>query len=468
MPIQAATIRDLLQHRIDCLGQAKTGTGKTLAFLVPAIQTLLSSRRPRASPISTLVIAPTRELVLQIAQEARSLTQRLPQCRVGVAIGGTNKNTEAARLRGGCEILVATPGRLLDHMQEEYLTSQFNALQTLVLDEADRMLDIGFLPDLKKIISHLPSKSITPRQSMLFSATITDDIRKVATLALNRDYKFTSTIDPEETNTHERVPQELIITPSISLLAPAMIAVAKRESYEAKPFKAIIFAPTAAQADLYGILLDQVAGLPPTSIMHSRKSQSVRTRTSDAFRKATSAICVATDVIARGMDFPGVTHVLQVGLPSDREAYIHRIGRTGRAGAEGRGILILSAAEKFFPRIVRGVQFQEYPTLAYNVSDIEPIMPDLETRRKAYSALLGFYKSHLKALQWSTTELVQQANAFALEGMQCPEVPGLQKKTIGMMNLRGVPGLVVQPNEPGANKPQRGGDIGGRRRGHRQ
>jgi ATP-dependent RNA helicase MSS116 len=463
MPVQAATLYELLQNKIDCLAQARTGTGKTISFLLPAIQNMIDSRRSESSGISMLVLSPTRELAMQIAKEADALLQRFPQYRVQFAIGGTNKNTEERAILSGCEILIATPGRLLDHMSDERIRYEFRALQTLVLDEADRMLDMGFLPDIKRIIGHLPDKAQVPRQSMLFSATIAGQIQNVAYLILKQGYKFISTIPAGEANTHEHVPQFLVTAPTMSDVAPAMVAAVKAEhaAVSAGPFKAIIFAQTAAQADFYGHILDAVKGLPEVLVLHARLSQSKRTNTTKKFRESSSAICVATDVIARGMDFPGVTHVFQVGVPSEKEAYVHRLGRTARANAEGRGILILTEQEKFFLYQLKGINVQDFPhQLQYSQSDIEACLYNLDNKGKIYQAWIGYYKSHVKALRWSTAELVQQANTFALQGLGCAEVPGLQKTIIGKMGLKGVPGLKVLPNEAGSNDPRRRGGGG--------
>jgi ATP-dependent RNA helicase MSS116 len=460
MPVQAATLEYLLQGK-DCLAQAKTGTGKTLAFLLPAVDTILRSRSPR---LSALILCPTRELALQIATEAKKVLQRIPECKVATSIGGTNKDKEATAILRGCNILVATPGRLLDHLSEERVQSTLGSLQTLVLDEADRMLDMGFLPDIKKILTYLPK---LPRQSMLFSATIDDQVKNVAHLFLNKGYEYISTIPAGEANTHERVDQYLVSVSTMIDHAPAMAAVVESESATTNPFKAIVFAPTAAHADFYAEVLASRGTLPKVSVLHSRMTQSKRTRTTQDFREATSAICVATDVIARGMDFPGVSHVFQVGIPLDKEAYIHRLGRTARAGAEGRGILVLSEAEKGFLYQLKGIKIQDYPAaLRYSVEDIEPALADFDGKKKVYQAWLGYYKSFLKAMKWSSADLVREANRFALDGLDCPEVPALEKSTISKMGLKGVPGLVAAPNAAGSSKSHRGGGGGeGRFRG---
>ena len=468
MPVQAATLYELLQNKIDCLAQAKTGTGKTISFLLPAVQNMIDSKVSQDAGISVLILAPTRELAMQIAKEAKALLQRLPQYRVRIAVGGTNKNTEEKAILSGCDILVATPGRLIDHLSNNAsIRDLLRALQTFVLDEADRMLDMGFLPDIKQIISFLPEKARVPRQSMLFSATVAGQIEKVAHLILKQGYKFISTIPAGEANTHERIPQFLITVPSMSDAALVLVAAIKAElattttssSPAAPTFKAIVFAPTAMLADFYDHVLatsDPKGLLPPVSVLHSRISQSKRTSTTQHFRDASSAICVATDIIARGMDFPSVTHVFQVGLPAEKQDYVHRLGRTGRAGAEGRGILILSEPEKshVLAQLKDTATLQDFPhPIRDSRPDVAASLAALEEDKKAkvYQAWMGYYKNHLKALKWSTADLVRQANVFAVRGLGCAEVPALEKKTIGKMGLKGVPGLRVLPPKPRKN-----------------
>lgn len=375
MPVQAASLDDLLTKRKDCLVQAKTGTGKTLAFLIPAIQTMLN-KRPRG--ISLLVITPTRELAQQIGTEAEGLLQNLPQYKIRIAIGGTKKNSEQRAIERGCDILIATPGRLNDYLTDETMVSKFASLNTLVLDEADRLLDMGFMPSLQQIVRALPDKTKTERQGMLFSATIAEHVQKVAHLILSKDYKFISTIPKGEVNTHERVPQMLVEVPEFTDVAPALIQVLQQECQEngRDSFKAIIFAPTAALADWYASLIEPFkAVLPKCSVLHSRISQGKRSRLTEEFKHSRSAILIATDVVARGMDFPDVSHVIQAGVPADRESYIHRLGRTARAGKEGRGIFIIASAERFFPQFkLKGINFTnltvDYATLRPKIDEI--------------------------------------------------------------------------------------------------
>jgi ATP-dependent RNA helicase MSS116 len=443
-PVQAATLDDLLQRQ-DCLVQAKTGTGKTLAFLIPAIEAM---QRQPVRGISLLVITPTRELAQQIAKEASALLQDLPRYRIGIAIGGTNKDKEQRVIRGGCDILIATPGRLIDHLDEEDVVDRFQQLQTLVLDEADRLLDMGFMPSLQQIVRALPDKQKTGRQGMLFSATIADHVQKVAGLVLSPGYKFISTIPEGESNTHERVPQMLVTVPQFSDVAPALIAALHHECTD-DTFKAIVFAPTAAMADWYGAIVARFKSLPEVSVLHSRISQSKRTNITNAFRGCKSGILVATDVIARGIDFPDVSDVFQVGIPASREDYIHRLGRTARAGKEGRGILIIAEAEKFFPRYtLKDIAFQPMPVDATQYRrEVDQQAQSIGGFEKPYQAWLGYYKGSMRGMQWDSAELVRQANTFAIEALCAPEVPALQRKVIGKMGLKGVPGLNIRPND---------------------
>ncbi|KLU82874.1 hypothetical protein MAPG_01942 [Magnaporthiopsis poae ATCC 64411] len=465
-PVQAATIRHLATARGDVLAQAKTGTGKTIAFLLPAIQSLLHRDPSRGNGISLLAISPTRELALQIAKEAQMLLQRLPSIKVCTAIGGTNKNTEERQIRKGCQILVGTPGRIFDHLTaedggESEVRAMLQGLDTLVLDEADRLLDMGFLPSLKKIVSCLPRRDKVPRQGMLFSATVADHVAKVASIALAPNYKFISTIATGETNTHERVPQHLVVVPTFADMAAGLVGAIRHEldqsADKGASFKAIVFAPTAGLVDFYAAVFEKISGLPAVSTLHSRMSQSKRTSVTEDFRRAASGVMIATDVIARGMDFPAVSNVFQAGIPSDKESYIHRLGRTARAGAEGRGTLIVTSHETYFPRrVMKAITFIDQEADLSSREDVDYVTERLDEARqtKTYQAWLGFYRPFVKALGWTDARLVQEANIFARDGLGAPETPGLAKSTIGKMGLKGVPGLRAVPDPP--RKPRGG------------
>lgn len=486
MPVQAATLAELLPpNRSDALVQAKTGTGKTLAFLLPAIQNMLTQNRPkRQRGASLLVISPTRELAMQIEREASRVLQRFTEYKVCIAIGGTNKNAESSKLARGCDVLIATPGRLLDHMSDGQMESIFRNVDTLVLDEADRLLDMGFMPDLKRIVAGLPDKKMSNRQGMLFSATIPPRVQEVAGIVLAPGYKFISTIPEGEVNTHERVPQVLITAPSFSLTAAALVGAVRDEmrvvaASEGSPdFKAIIFSPTAALADFYCYVLSALSDMPAVSVLHSRISQTKRTKVTDQFRLAKAAVLCTTDVIARGMDLPGVTSVFQVGLPADKETYIHRLGRTARAGAGGRGIFIVAEPESWFPKwSLKEMKLQPQEPNFSAAAEVTTIAASMEEEMmaKTYKAWLGYYKNFLKPMKWSSEKLVEEGNIFASEGLQAPETPAIEKNVVGKMGLKGVRGLRVVPGVPkvgrggGGRPPQnKDGDAQGQGQGRGQ
>jgi ATP-dependent RNA helicase MSS116 len=322
-----------------------------------------------------------------------------------------------------------------------------------VLDEADRLLDMGFMNALKDIIACLPDKQQTNRQGMLFSATIAPHVEKFAHLALSPGYKFISTIPAGELNTHEHVVQVLVTVPTFSDVLPATLSAIRSEITRTglQDFKAILFAPTAALADWYALALAKAPGLPPVSTLHSRISQSRRTAVTNAFRGSSAALLIATDVVARGMDFPNISTVIQVGVPADRESYIHRLGRTARAGREGRGLFIIAQPESFFPPTrLREIAFVAAPPniapadrdavhAAATRSDIQP---------KVYQAWLGYYKNHIKGLGWTPERLVEEGNRYAIEALAAGGVPEIQKSTVGKMGLKGVKGLNIVPNRP--------------------
>lgn len=371
--VQAATLEHTLSG-IDVLAQAKTGTGKTLAFLLPCIHRLsamlpLPTRLP--SNISVLILSPTRELALQIEKEAQMLLRDFHGA-IGVrhCVGGTNMAMEKQALQSSrSDILVATPGRLIDHLQNSGIASQLSNLRVFVLDEADRMLDMGFRRELQTILAALPSRVEKPRQSLLFSATIPSAIRDVA--GLDDNHVFVNTLRPEEQNTHQHVLQDYLIVPHAQTFVATLCIIIESLLKDPKATKSILFFPTARSTALFYVMMENLqkqlrakqcapsASLSsawealrslPVFELHSRKSQSQRVRATQAFSESQSAILCSSDVTARGVDFPGVTSVIQVGLPSSGEQYIHRLGRTARAGAAGSGVLILAPYEQFFLR----------------------------------------------------------------------------------------------------------------------
>ncbi|KAI2782006.1 DEAD-domain-containing protein [Daldinia loculata] len=364
--VQSLTINPALKG-IDLVAQAKTGTGKTLGFLVPVFQRLITADPSLASPqhrrdassqdIRAIILSPTRELAEQIGVEARKLA-RHTGIVVQTAVGGTRKREAMFKMqREGCDVLVATPGRLQDILSDPSTKVDAPKIQSFVLDEADRMLDVGFADAIRDIVDLLPPISQVDRQTLLFSATIPRDVVHLAKSMVKTDnFDFVQTINPDETPTHARVPQHLVSTKGYENWFPAVLEIADQAIKDAKsdpdalPFKAILFFSNTATVQFANRVFKntplghRMTGMPIFDI-HSKLSQDVRTRNAEAFRRAQTGILVSSDVTARGMDFPNVSHVIQIGLPPDRDQYIHRVGRTGRAGKSGEGWLILAEEE---------------------------------------------------------------------------------------------------------------------------
>jgi ATP-dependent RNA helicase MSS116 len=300
-PVQEKVFSELPSLSSDCLVQAKTGTGKTAAFLLPAIQNLLSGNMPPRGGVGILVICPTRELALQIAKECQDITSRLPQkLECHTAFGGTQRASSLKRFTtGNPTILVATPGRLDDILGENEVRERLRGLKTLVLDEADRMLDAGFAPAILKILKRLPPKN-DGWQGMCFSATLPERVNDVVKCVLFPGYTSLSTIDPNEAPTVARVPQFFVSLTSIKQTFAALLAVLQKE-YESNPddFKVVVFGTTANGVgmlyDLCKIALPQFR----TFELHSRMSQNARTRTTNEFKEAPRGILIASDVVSR-------------------------------------------------------------------------------------------------------------------------------------------------------------------------
>ncbi|ROW04997.1 hypothetical protein VSDG_00081 [Cytospora chrysosperma] len=359
--VQAMSINPALQGK-DIVAQARTGTGKTLGFLVPTISRIiekdpsLGSRSPqqaRADDIRAIIISPTRELAEQIGTEARKLC-RHTGVKVQTAVGGMNKAMMLRKTRSeGCHLLVATPGRLFDLLSDEYSGIDAPNVQALVLDEADRMLDVGFDKELQQIVRLLPNRREKPRQTLLFSATIPKDVVQIARVYVDAsNFQFVQTINADEAPTHEKVPQHIVPVPGFEHFMPTLLEIiqkAQNGEHGPDPVKAIVFFNQTAQVkmfdELFKYLPRYMDSLPPSYAIHSGLDQRDRTRAADNFRKAQSGILISSDVTARGMDFPNVTHVIQFGVPPSREQYIHRLGRTGRANKSGQGWIIIRKEE---------------------------------------------------------------------------------------------------------------------------
>ncbi len=332
-PIQARSIPELLEGR-DLLGCARTGTGKTAAFALPILQRLskAGSRPTRRAP-RALILVPTRELAAQVGRSFQTYGGRL-SLSTAVVYGGVGQGPQVRALTAGVDILVATPGRLLDLMQQGH--AKLDRLEVLVLDEADHMLDLGFLPDVRRIIAAGPKR----RQTLLFSATMPPPIAALAERILTDPVKVfvtpvASTVDEVEQRVHF-VPRDQ---------KPALLAqVLSDPSVE----RALVFTRTKRGADRVARRLVQ-DGIDAAAI-HGNKSQGARERTLQAFQRGRTRVLVATDIAARGIDIDGITHVVNYEVPNVPESYVHRIGRTARAGSRGVAISLCDGEERAYVR----------------------------------------------------------------------------------------------------------------------
>ena len=336
-PIQAQAIPTVMLGR-DLQGIAQTGTGKTAAFALPILHRLMANRRPAApKTCRVLVLAPTRELAGQIAESFRTYG-RFTGMRTALMYGGVGKFPQARAVAPGIDVLVATPGRLLDHIQDRAI--RLDATEVLVLDEADHMLDLGFIVPIRRIAALLPAS----RQTLLFSATMPKEISNLAGQLLNDPAHVAVT--PVAT-TVERIAQQVIFTETSgkrTLLANML----RGDGQDTKMGRTLVFTRTKHGADKVVKHLGE-SGVPAAAI-HGNKSQSQRERALAEFRTGRTRVLVATDIAARGIDVDDVTHVINFDLPNVPETYVHRIGRTARAGAEGIAISFCDSSERGFLR----------------------------------------------------------------------------------------------------------------------
>jgi superfamily II DNA/RNA helicase len=331
-PIQQQAIPLVLDGR-DLMAMAQTGTGKTAAFTLPVLQRLLphanTSASPARHPVRALVLTPTRELAIQVQESVETYGRHLP-LRSTVVFGGVDIKAQQPALLKGVEILVATPGRLLDHVESR--TVQLNQVQILILDEADRMLDMGFMPDLKRILALLPQR----RQTLLFSATFSDDIRKLAHDFLHQPV----TVEVARRNTAaETVQQSVLMVNANDKRAVLADIIRSRGASQVLVFTRtkLMAARLARELQRDGIAADAI---------HGDKSQQERLKALDAFKEGRITALVATDVAARGLDIDQLPLVVNYELPPNAEDYVHRIGRTGRAGASGEAISLVDREEE--------------------------------------------------------------------------------------------------------------------------
>lgn len=370
-PIQSEAIPAILSGR-DVLGCAQTGTGKTAAFALPVIHHLSKTRnQARGRTPRALILCPTRELASQILQSFRTYARHLP-LRGADVVGGVSQYRQVKDLRAGVDVLIATPGRLLDLMNQGLV--DLRAVEILVLDEADRMLDMGFIRDIRKIIAEVPQK----RQTLLFSATMPAEIREFAKAILHDAVRVQSEMAG---STAERICQSLYKVDKADKRA-LLEKLLRGGTME----RTLVFTRTKHGADRLAKVLCR-GGIEAGAI-HGNKSQGARTRALDGFKSGRTPVLVATDVAARGIDVDGITHVVNFDVPNEPDTYVHRIGRTARAGAAGTAITFCDRAERKELRAIEGLLGEKLAVMqGLDVSEtdgqakIDKALPGTERRR---------------------------------------------------------------------------------------
>lgn len=413
--VQAKTIPPLMAGR-DVLGAAKTGSGKTLAFLLPAIEMLYSLKFKPRNGTGVIVISPTRELALQIFGVARELMQNHTQT-FGIVIGGANRRQEAEKLAKGVNMLIATPGRLLDHLQNTP-GFVFKNLKALVIDEADRILEIGFEDEMKQIIKILPNEE---RQSMLFSATQTTKVEDLARMSLRPGPLYINVVPESAASTADGLEQGYVVCESDKRFL-LLFSFLKRNAKK----KIIVFLLSCNCVKYFGELLNYID--LPVLDLHGKQKQAKRTSTFFEFCNAKQGILICTDVAARGLDIPAVDWIVQFDPPDDPRDYIHRVGRTAR-GTEGKGksLMFLTPSELGFLRYLKAanVPLNEYEFPASKIANVQSQLTKLiksnfwlhQSAKDGYRSYLQAYASHhLKTVyQIDKLDLVKVAKSFGFD-----------------------------------------------------
>jgi ATP-dependent RNA helicase MSS116 len=470
--------------------------------LIPVVSRILKtspelaapSRYSRATPsdIRSIIISPTRELAEQIAVEAKKIT-RGTGLKTQIAVGGSNKRGMLRQMQQeGCHILVATPGRLNDLLTDPYSRVSAPKLQTLVLDEADRLLDAGFSRDIQTIIDLLPAREEVDRQTLLFSATVPREVMSLVRSTLKPDYQFIQTVKLGEPATHEKIPQRVVQCKGYENIMPAILELAKREikkadAGEGPPFKALVYINSTAGVSLAGEIFRKLGGsgrfgpsnpVYPAEIffMHGKLSQEARTRVSQNFRRSKSAIMFSSDVTARGMDFPNVTHVIQCGVAPNRDQYVHRIGRTGRGDKTGEAWTFLTPVEmEHARRTLRGFPISVDKSLEAATIDMtkDAQLPaalaetltqvgeatkrvPMEIKEDAFAASFG---PLIQAVN-DKRALIGALNNWTRYGWGLEQPMPVSMGMARKLHIDNVPGVVI-----GSRPPRRDDDFGGRDNG---
>ncbi len=428
-PVQAQAIPPILSG-LDVMAGAQTGTGKTAGFTWPILQRLKihsnTSTSPARHPIRALIVAPTRELAMQVEESVRTYGKYL-SLKSTVVFGGVNINPQIKELQSGVDMLVATPGRLLDHVQQK--TVNLSKVEILVLDEADRMLDMGFLPDIKRILALLPAK----RQNLLFSATFSDDIKKLADRLLNKPVL----IEVGQSNAAADMVAHVVHPVDHNRKRELLSHIIKSQDLR----QVLVFTRTKHGANRLAQQL-QRDSIHSTAI-HSNKSQPARIQALADFKSGKVRVLVATDIAARGLDIDELPHVVNFELPHVAGDYVHRIGRTGRAGSSGDAISLVCTEEMEQLKDIE--RFLKFRLPIKIVPGFEPNQkavhrPSFETHHKAAVHRPGFEPNHKAVHRESRRPGRAQPHAFRREHSNVAQIASATRPPV--------------PHQAPAQKPQ--------------
>lgn len=366
-PIQEKVIPVILDKK-DVLASAQTGTGKTAGFTLPILQMLSGAPQSKRRSIKALILTPTRELAAQILENVEAYSEFL-NLRSTVIFGGVKQNPQIARLRSGIDILVATPGRLLDLHNQKLLS--LSRIEILVLDEADRMLDMGFQRDIQKILRLLPNK----RQNLLFSATFSSEIKRLANELLNNPVSVSAA---PQNSTADKINQKVIKTDKKKKTNLIIQLISDGDWNQV-----LIFTRTKHGANRLNEKLNK--NKITAAAIHGNKTQNARTKALEGFKNGSIRVLVATDIAARGIDIPLLPHVVNFELPNVPEDYVHRIGRTGRAGAKGVALSLVSPDENDYLRGIERLLKQKLPSEIIEGFEPDPNAPTAPPPKKVFS-----------------------------------------------------------------------------------
>ena len=453
------------------IGRARTGTGKTLAFLLPSLERLLQNDKELYIPgrsIGMLIIVPTRELAIQIADEAATLlTYHSKEYTVMSMYGGTKMARDRNMLQKRLPtILVATPGRLQEHIQETNIGPRkvcdlLKETKIIVLDEMDRLLDMGFSKEIKKIMTYLPRTE--KRQTLLFSATIPRSLRQDMKDIVGTDAIKIDCVDDQNTSsrTNQQVAQSYIQLSSMDSYISTLIAIIKNAMLS-ENYKVVVFFPATKLVNFFGDIFQVGLSLPVLEL-HSKMSQSARQRASDTFRSARKGILLTSDVSARGVDYPDVSLVVQYGSADNEDTYIHRLGRTGRAGKEGSGLQVLLPFEdKIFETMRRFNIKKDNKLQQWLQENDEETNNQLDAVYKrirsgdtvltsstegAYRGFLAYYIARVDALGVTREDVVMAANQFSSTA-GVVATPQISEKIALRLDLVDVPGISISDVTP--------------------